>query len=179
MRPLEINAERQETQDLILRKEIGNESRFGGQARPDWLNYRCSILGSAQITVELSENCCIGGYASCFAPRFARQPRNGCAIKLPTAVLRRILNEKSIELTQRKLRTSVSIAEAALELKKVIQLSRDWTTEHPLHFGTGSETERRRFNATRTYTEVEEALRWPRMSLTILMLAPPSICLVA
>ena len=72
------------------------------------------------------------------------------AIKLPAAVCGRILDEKSIELTQRKLRAPVSIAQAALELREAIQLSRRRTTEDPLHRGTGRQIERGRFIATRT-----------------------------
>ena len=69
--------------------------------------------------------------------------------------------------------------QAPLKLKEVAQLGGDRTLKDLAHLGTGSPTPRRRRKATRTYTEVEEDDRWPRISLTTFRLAPASICLLA
>ena len=71
----------------------------------------------------------------------------------------RILNQKTIELAQRKLRAHVAITEAPLKLQERMQLAGSWTLEDVGHRGTGRATARRRSNATRTYTEVEDELR--------------------
>jgi hypothetical protein len=69
-----------------------------------------------QISVELPEHCGIGGYADGLSVRLARQPGNRGAIEFPAAISSRILDQKTIELAQRKLRAHVAVTEAPLKL---------------------------------------------------------------
>src|SRR6516162_286775 len=117
-RTLEISAERQQIQNVLLGKKIRNERGLGRQVRPDRFNDASWIGKSAQITVELPEDRCVIGHADCFTSRFARQPCDHRLVKPPVVISGRILDKKSIELTQRKFRTRVSIAKAPLELKE-------------------------------------------------------------
>src|SRR5262245_37674564 len=69
------------------------------------------------MSVELPEHCGIGGHADRLSVRLARQPGNRSAIEFPAAVSSCILDKKTIELTQRKLRAHVAITKAPLELE--------------------------------------------------------------
>src|SRR5437660_6745227 len=83
------------------------------------------------------------------------------------------------KLPQREFALRISIAEAPLESEKTLEFARQRTVELGCHRGTGKATWRNRRRATRTYTEVEEGRRWPKMSPTTFGLTPASICRVA
>src|SRR5215472_5283802 len=117
---------------------------------PDRFNNGAKRGGSPQITEELSQDPCIVRNTDRFTAWLARQPTEHGLIQLPMAVPGRVLDEKSIELSECELRAPVSIAEVTLELKKTLQLGRNRTTEDVIHRGTGRPTARRRLKATRT-----------------------------
>jgi hypothetical protein len=112
--------------------------------------------------------------------------RCGCSItrrwrhdRVATWIFLGIPGKELVELAQGKLRAPISVTQAPLELQEAAQLAGDGAVENLVHRGTGSPTLRRRFSATRTYTDVEEELRCPKISLTTLRFAPASTCLLA
>src|SRR5215469_9631213 len=117
---------------------------------PDRFNNGAKRGASPQITEELSQDPCIVGNTDGFTAWLARQPTERGLTQLPMAVPGRVLDEKSVELSECELRAPVSIAEIALEIKKTMQFGCDRTTEDVIHRGTGRPTDRRRLKATRT-----------------------------
>src|ERR1035438_10500064 len=155
-------------ENVLFRKRIRKKGGLGRQVWPDRFSYSPWFRRSAQVSVELAQHRGIGGHADGLSARLARQPGNRGPIEFPASISSRVLNQKTIELAQRKLRAHVAITEAPLKFQERMQLPGSWTLEVVGHRGTGRATARRRSNATRTYTEVEDELRWPSMSLTTL-----------
>src|ERR1700693_1778639 len=122
-RALEIIAERQEMENVLLRKRIRNIGGLGRQAWPDRFSNGPWLGGSAQVTVELPEDRGIARHADRLSARLARKPGNRRAIEPPAAISGCVLDKKAIELAQRKLGAHISIAEAPLELEKAVQFA--------------------------------------------------------
>jgi hypothetical protein len=72
---------------------------------------------------------------------------------------RYIFLDEPIELQERELGPCIVISQATFKQKEFLQIVGQGAMEERLHFGTGSDTPRRRRSATRTYTEVEEGCR--------------------
>src|ERR1700733_2732323 len=99
-RALEISAERQEVENVPFGKKVWNERRLGRQVRPDRFSYATRLRRSAQVAVELPENCGIAGDADWLAAWFAGQPGKRRSIQLPILIFASVVDEKSIELPE-------------------------------------------------------------------------------
>src|ERR1017187_2240114 len=148
-RAAQTGAECQQFQNVLFGKKIRDEGGLGRQLRPERF-HNAPVGRSAQVGKELPENRCIAGHAHRLALRFARQPLNCCPVELPTPILGGIVSKEPVELAQRKLRPSISIPQAPLELEKTVQLAGNRAVKDFVHRGAGSATPRRRVNATLT-----------------------------
>ena len=99
-RAFEISAERQEMENVLFGKKIRNERGLGRQVRPDRFSYAPRLRRSAQVAIELPENCGIAGDADWLAAWFAGQPGKRRPIKPPWMILSCVFDQKSVELPE-------------------------------------------------------------------------------
>ena len=165
--------------NFFLRQDVGQEVGLARQLGPARL--RQGGMGGKPVKIAAKLPHYRGVYrdANGLALGLAGQPSENRLIETPASVFSCIFFEKPIELPQREFALRISIAEAPLESEKTLEFARQRTVELGCHRGTGKATWRNRRRATRTYTEVEEGRRWPKMSPTTFGLTPASICRVA
>jgi hypothetical protein len=98
----------------------------------------------------------------------AMEPTLNGALQGDVPIFGGITSNRPIEAAKTRYRPVVSATEGFLGVDELLKIASKSAVEIGLHRGSGSETSRSRFVATRAYTESDLGSAWPKMSLTIL-----------